>query len=542
MNAFLLPDLLRKTAADMPDRTAVVFQDRQLSYAELDTASDRVAAYLIERGVAIGDRVGLFVNKSLEALVSIFGIMKAGAAYVPIDPQVPASRARYIIETCGIRHLISSENHLHKLLSDNRENALPLESIILIGNKTGLLNEIAEHPGIIPIGTVLGRPGSPPKPVHMADVNPAYILFTSGSTGDPKGVVISHLNALSFVNMASEYFEITQEDRLGNQAPLHFDLSVFDIYVAVKRGAVIVLIPEYLSAFPVRLAEYIFDKKISIWNSAASVLVQLAIKGRLDRFRFGDIRIVHFSGDVMPVKYLKVLKMRMPKAAFYNIYGQTEANSSLCYHVEKIPDSGESAIPIGRPFPNFEVFALTEDNRMVSGPAEEGELYVKGSTVALGYWRDPGLTKEKFVPDPRNPFAQCRTYKTGDIIKIGEDGNYYFVGRKDNMVKSRGYRIELGEIEKVIINHPVVTHAAAVPIPDEKVGSRIVAYVALKEGRVMQVEEMVSYCALHLPTYMIPEFIEFRDSLPVTSSGKIDRQCLAKEARMMYARRSKLNG
>jgi amino acid adenylation domain-containing protein len=536
MNIFLLHDLLRNTADAAPNKTALVFRKREMTYSELDKASNKLARYLNQSGVRIGDRVGILLNKCPEALISVFGILKAGAAYVPIDPQIPAGRARFIIDNCEIRHLISSTGHIKRLTSDPASDPLQVDNIVVTDNAEDLPPRRIDRSEVVSLDSLISQSNGELNAAKMSDVNPAYILFTSGSTGQPKGVVISHANALTFVNMASEYFKITDRDRFASHAPLHFDLSVFDIYVAMKCGATTVLVPEPLSTFPIRLAEHIHQNEISIWNSAASVLVQLADRGKMDRFQFDALRIVHFSGDVMPLKYLRLLKKFMPKANFYNIYGQTEANSSLCYHVGDVSYADGRPIPIGKAFPNFEVFALSDDHQVISGPGQDGELYVKSSTVAMGYWRDPILSRKKFVPDPRNPYSQDRIYRTGDVVRIGEDGNYYFAGRKDHMVKSRGYRIELPEIEYVITSHPLVRHAAAIPVPDELIGNKILAYISLVEGGQLDANTLLDFCAMQLPKYMIPELFEFRDSLPMTSSGKIDRKSLAQEALSKYGR------
>ncbi len=497
---------------------------------DLDAATDRLAAFLIRSGTKIGDRVGILLNKSPESLVSLFGILKAGAAYVPIDPQIPAARARFIIENCELRALITSSALLAKLTADEGPGAVHPVSVILADQGPERTGPEATPPGAALLGDLIQDSSLVPPSVPMSDVSPAYVLYTSGSTGVPKGVVISHANALAFVDMAASYFDLSDRDRFASHAPFHFDLSVLDIYVAVSLGAAIVLVPEHLSAFPVRLVEFIRDQRISVWNSVSSVLVLLASKGQIERFVFEDMRLVHFSGDVLPLKYLGVYKRLMPNAQFFNIYGQTEANSSLGFRVTDVPASDVHQIPIGKPFPNFEVFAMTDDNEVVSRPDQVGELHVKSSTVAAGYWREPEMTAEKFVPDPRNPYSHVRVYKTGDLARTDKDGNFYFIGRKDHMVKSRGYRIELPEVEHVIAGHPLVRHAAVVAVPDEMIGHAIIAYVSLVEGAHAEAQEIAAFCQNYLPKYMVPESIEFRESLPMTSSGKIDRKALAAEA------------
>jgi amino acid adenylation domain-containing protein len=536
MEAFLLHDLLRRTAEASPQKTALVFREKELTYAELDLASDNLAFFLIQSGTKIGDRVGILLNKCPESIISIFGILKTGAAYVPIDPQIPVQRTKFIIENCEIQTLITSSAHLKRLYSENSSDAPKLAHIVLADGAPDRSVPKNVASSTISLKSLYSETPRELVPVKLSDANPAYILYTSGSTGVPKGVVLSHLNALTFVNMASTFFGLTDKDRFGSHAPLHFDLSVFDIYVAIKWGATIVLVPEFLSAFPLRLVEYIYEKKISVWNSVSSVLVLLASRGNLERFKFDFMHLVHFSGDVLPIKYLRVYKELMPEADFYNIYGQTEANSSLHYHVADIPDDHVRQIPIGKPFPNFEVFAIGDDDQVVSKPGQDGELYIKSSTLAAGYWRDAKLTMEKFVPDPRAPNSQVRVYKTGDVVKIGSDGSYYFVGRKDHMVKSRGYRIELPEVEHILASHPLVRHVAVIAVPDELIGHKIMAYVSLIEGEHCEVQEILAFCGSYLPKYMVPEIIEFRDSLPMTSSGKIDRKSLTNEALSKYGR------
>jgi amino acid adenylation domain-containing protein len=523
MRDYLLHHLLEYAAGKFPEKEAFVFKEESIVFSELENRSNKLALKLSRIGVKKGDRVGIFMGKSLETIVSLFGILKAGGVYVPIDPSAPPNRVAFILNNCGIECLIASSGNLEKLYSGFDGN-LTVRNVIIVGvtDRDAFRGRIPGERFPWDEALDIGERG--PSPSGGSDTSPAYILHTSGSTGNPKGVVISHRNALSFVNMAADFFRIVPEDRFCNHAPLHFDLSVFDIFTAAKCGATVVLLPEIYSTFPVRLAEFIDRQKISVWNSVSSVLAMMAGKGAMEKCNFDSLRIVHFSGDIMPVKVLRVLKNFMRNASFYNIYGQTEANSSMYYHVREIPESDSWRIPIGKAFPNFDVFALNDSGEIIGRTGEEGELYVDSSTVALGYWNAGEMTDEKFVTDPRCPSLRKSVYRTGDLVRIDEHGDYLFAGRKDQMVKSRGYRIELEEIETVLANHPGIRNAVVIPVPDEMIGNRIVAVVVPESGTTISREDVLLRCAGLLPKYMIPETIDFHESLPKTSTGKIDRR------------------
>jgi amino acid adenylation domain-containing protein len=525
MKKYLLHHLLEESVQRFPDRDAVVFKDRAMTYGELNHRSSQISSALEKMGVTAGDRVGIFMNKSIESLVFLFGILKAGAAYVPIDFLAPLNRVEYILKNCDIRIMFTAGEGAKKLFPFF-ETPSSLKKIIVSGMHECLPSDKHKYPEILRAEKLFDERESHHEHVDFSDTNPAYILHTSGSTGMPKGVGLSHLNSLTFVNMAAEFLQIEKEDRLACHAPLQFDLTVFDIFVAIERGATIVLVPENLSIFPMKLAQFIDEEKITVWNSVASVLSLLAEHGKMERFRFDSMRAVIFSGDILPVKYLRKLKGIMPQAQFYNVYGQTEANSSTCYQVTEIPEDEGWRIPIGKPFPNFEVFALGEENEIVVQPGQIGELYVRSSSVAVGYWNDEIRTAEAFVTDPRSGLANRKVYRTGDLVTLDENNNYLFLGRKDQQVKSRGYRIQLNEIEAIINNHPGIKEAVVVAIPDELVGNRIISHVSTINGIEVTEIEILNYCNKTLPTYMLPEKIIFHETLPKTPTGKTDRKSL----------------
>ncbi|HEU4928849.1 MAG TPA: amino acid adenylation domain-containing protein [Candidatus Krumholzibacteria bacterium] len=520
---YLLPHLLAQSASKFPDRTAVVAGAESLTYAELDRLSDRVAAMLFGMGVRRGDRVGLFLPKSIGAVVGLYGAMKAGAAYVPIDPAAPAGRAAYIIDNCGIRVLLTSGSAAVK---DLVAKATALEQLILLDSKelpsaaslpVTSWEEVQSHDGVVPS-------------LDAIETDLAYILYTSGSTGVPKGVMISHRNSLTFVDWAHQEIAVTENDRLSSHAPLHFDLSVFDLFVAAKAGAALVLVPDGLSSFPFRLAEWIDQEKISVWYSVPTILSLLVRSGNLSRFTFDALRTIIFAGEVFPVKYLRDLMALVPKAAYYNFYGPTETNVITYYRVPPIAEDRTAPIPIGRACANMEVFGLTDEGKRVERPGDVGELYARGSFVAQGYWGDEERTQRNFVPNPVHRGYKETAYRTGDLVTLDDNGDYIFLGRRDDMVKSRGYRIELGEVEMTMYRHAGVREAAVVAVPDPAIGARLVAFVVMAADAGIDVADLHAFCGEYLPRYMVPESIELRESLPKTSTGKVDKVALARHA------------
>jgi amino acid adenylation domain-containing protein len=523
--AYLLHQLLSESAKKYPERDAVIYNSEKITYAELESDTNKIASCLHNAGVTREDRVGIYLNKNIFAVKSILGILKAGAVYVPIDPLSPPERMEYIINRCGIKTLITSVNKLFGIKSAFEMNC-PLETVVLMDFNA----EIDTGSYLL---KVIDWQNEDPEAKYNCedsiDTDLAYILFTSGSTGLPKGVMLSHRNSLAFVNSAYDYFRIKREDRISNHAPLHFDLSIFDIFVALKAGASVVIVPENVSIFPAKLAQYISEKNITVWNSVPSVLSMLVNYKNVKEHDFKNLRMVLFAGEVFPIKNLRLLQELVPHASLYNMYGQTEANSSTCFHIKNIPADSEGLKMIGCSMPNYDVFALDEDGRKIMNAGETGELYVRSTAVGAGYWGDNELTDKSFVPDPLNIENSERVYKTGDLVRIDPTGNYEFLGRKDHMIKSRGYRIEIGEIENVISSHSMIKNAVVVPIPDNLIGNRIASIVVPSSGEYPTKENIIRHCLKKLPKYMLPEVIEFRKYLPETSTGKIDRKKVSAE-------------
>jgi amino acid adenylation domain-containing protein len=525
--AFLVHSLLKESADRYPKQIAVVHQGREITYEALDRLSDQLARFLSEQGVRPGDRVGLYLNKSVEAVVAIFGILKAGAAYVPIDPDSPTKRAGYIIENCQMRFVVGSKEKLPQIAEATAASRSVLGVLLVDGE--GAASSLS-----IPL---FGWERISALPAVAADVKAerieddlAYILYTSGSTGEPKGVMISHRNALTFIDWGHETFAVTCEDRLSNHAPFHFDLSVFDLFVAIKAGAAVILVPAGTNTFPGEVCRFISENRITIWYSVPSVLILILLYGNLQKYSTASLRTVLFAGEVFPVKYLRQLMKALPAAQFYNLYGPTETNVCTFYPVPPLDEERTEPISIGRACANTEVFALNESQQPISG-GETGELCARGPAVMKGYWGLPEKSGRVLKPSPLSSHFGETVYHTGDLVMKDADGNYLYVGRKDNMIKCRGYRVEPGEIEAALYSHPAVREAAVIGVQDDQVGNKIKAFISLNDGCTLTGKEVISYCTERIPRYMVPDLIVFHESLPKTSTGKIDRMRLKQSER-----------
>lgn len=517
--AYILQQLLTKSAEVYPDKAAVWARGRSITYRELEERSNQLAHLLRQRGVEKGDRVGLFFPKCVESVVSMLGILKAGGVYVPLDPLAPADRISYMIGNCGIRILITNAERRAALAP---ETAGTLQCCVLTEGQ-------GNNHDLVAWALLAEYPATHAPQVTLVETDLAYILYTSGSTGHPKGVMLTHRNALTFVEWCAEEFRVHAEDRLSNHAPLHFDLSVFDIYNTLKAGATVYLVTEDLALFPASLVEFITTQAITIWYSVPSALMLLLLHGSVTSEKLKSLRVILFAGEVFPIKYLRRLAEVAPTSDLYNLYGPTETNVCTYYKVERERLTAFNALPIGIACANTECFLRMPEGRLAR-PGEPGELYVRGPSVTNGYWADPEKTKKVLVPNYFQENFEEKVYRTGDMATVGDDGNYYFQGRHDNQIKSRGYRIELGEIESALLSHPEIREAAVLAVPDELIGNRICAAVVLHGSRSLGVLQLQQYCASRVPKYMVPEIIDFCDELPKTSTGKIDRTKLATEA------------
>jgi amino acid adenylation domain-containing protein len=516
MNGRHLSQLLDEAAARRPAHPAVEDEHgRRLSYAELLRGADRVATRLARWGAGRGDRVGLWLPKCPEAVTAIHGILRAGASYVPVDPTGPAVRAAGILATAGVKAAVVAAG----LAPDLRAawpGGGPLPRLIIVGEEPAPPAPIAA--GDAPWAEVLVDDAPSPLAPPHAEHDLAYILFTSGSTGQPKGVMLSHASALTFLDWCQQTLgPWVEDDRFTSHAPLHFDLSVFDLFASCRNASTLVLIGEGLGKDPCRLGDFLAERRISVWYSAPSVLALLVQHGGLDRPGFPTPRLVLFASEVFPIGSLRRLRCAWPQARMWNFYGPTETNVCTAHPIpETIPADRSAPYPIGRVCPPLRARVLGGDGRDAP-PGTIGELVIAGPGVMRGYFGQPELTDEAFLRDADG----TGWYRTGDLVVDDGTGCFQFHGRRDRMVKRRGYRIELGEIESALYRHEGVDRAGVVARADEA-GVSIAAFVSLKPGQKKSIIAMKRHCTLYLPHSMVPDTITFLDGLPVTSTDKVD--------------------
>jgi amino acid adenylation domain-containing protein len=519
---YLLPHLIDRSGERFPNKEAFRCDRHSLTYAQLVARTNALARTLREQGVKRGDRVGIYLNKSLESAVAIYGILKAGAAYVPLDPLAPVSRLAFVLQDCGIRHLISEDSKATKLRALVQDEVV-LDSVVGLSGQDNLpFRAIAWH-------EVEAVPDQSPPQVTMMEHDLAYIMYTSGSTGEPKGLTHTHYSGLSYAKLAAEVYDLCLEDRLSNFPPLHFDQSTFDYFSGPLAGATTVIIPEEYTRFPASLSQLMADEQLTIWYSVPFALIQLLLRGVLDQRNLESLRWVLFGGEPFPPKYLRQLMNHWPQARFSNVYGPAEVNQCTFYHVPPLAENNDEPLPIGKIWPNAEALVVEEADKPVD-PGEVGELLVRTPTLMRGYWNRPELDAKAFFYRQQPGGGQDRFYRTGDLVQLREDGDYDFLGRKDRQIKTRGNRVELDEVEAALLSYDLVEEAAVFPVADAEGSQAIHAAVVCIKGASLRKPELVKHLSEHLARYAIPTQIEVREEFPRTSSGKINRKVLQAQA------------
>lgn len=506
-------------------RIAVCMNEIQISYGEIYKCAFVLSSYLNKIiDSEHQECVGLFMPKCPMMVMAIYGVLLSGSAYVPMDVENPREKLHYIISDCAIKVIITTAEFLGRI-EELKEGLKHQLKIIVLAEDKAEDDTIDQKYGCYYI-TPLSQKVSTCEMMTNANVSPedlAAVLYTSGSSGVPKGVMISHSAISAFTKWAVAYFNLDSSDRFISHAPLHFDLSLFDLFAAHRAGGATVLIPSGFSGNPKQVTNEITKQKITIWQSVPSMLTLLVKYGCMKTKNL-NVRHMLFAGEQMPIETLKGLSKIFINSNFHNIYGATETNDTFIYSISKEINEFPNPLPIGLPLPYVDFKIVCSDKE--ENKCQQGELYVRTPTMMKGYRNHDGDSM-RLLATPKNEKKMKKYYRTRDIVKMLPDGNLLFCGRNDDIVKTNGYRINLLEIERCLQSYDQLNQSAVFALPDSELGNKIIAVVVPRLNAKVSVLALKQYCARKLPKYAIPHTFDITSfALPKTSSGKVDRKQL----------------
>ena len=491
-------EYLENSEKKYSDKIAVIDENGKYTYKELIELSKRIGT-AISKIIEPRNPVPVLMEKGKDTLATFFGAVYAGCFYVLLNPDLPKTRLEHIINVLGAKHIVTDKEHEEIAFElVDKENVFYIDNIKQAQIDQAKLDEIRKN---------------------VLDLDPLYANFTSGSTGVPKGVLVGNRSVIDFIDNFTEIFNITSNDIIGNQAPFDFDVSVKDIYSSISKGATLVIIPKRLFSLPAELLDFICDNKVTTLVWAVSALCLITTFHALDYKTPDTVNKIMFSGEVMPIKHLKQWMQHLPNAMFVNLYGPTEITCNCTYYIVDRNKEYEK-IPAGKAFPNEEVFLLDENDKKVTEPRITGEICVKGTCLALGYFNNKEQTSSRFVQNPLNDKYIDMIYRTGDLGEYNENQEICFLGRKDFQIKHMGHRIELEEIERAMEKVEGVERSCC--IFNEQKGKLYGFYV----GNIEK-DEVIKYLRENLPVFMIPNKLTQIEKFPITKNGKIDRKELA---------------
>ena len=496
-----LIELFEETVKCYPQKVAVIDKGREITFSALHQQSLRLASRLISMGIAQNKPVGVFLDKSIESVYANLGILYAGDFYMNLDIKTPAERIRNIIQLVEPAAIISTTRQIK-----------PIEGIIPSTTQVILLDEAVETADV-DATAILRRLST------IIDTDPSCIINTSGSTGTPKGVVLNHKSFFDFIEWAIDTFHFGDDLVMGSLSPIVFDIYSFELCMLMAKASTLVVLPAHLAAFPAKILEVLEQHKVNFLFWVPTIMVNIANMDLLSTFKLESLKTVWFAGEVFPTKQYNYWHHHLPQTTFANLYGPIEITLDCTYYIinKEIPD--EEPLPIGYPCRNTDILVLDDEDRLVKEANVEGELCVRGTSLAMGYYNNPEKTAAAFVQNPLNKAYPEVIYRTGDIVCYNEEGLIMFKGRKDNIVKHQGYRTDLGEIEHVIINTlKLVKNGCIVYNQAEK---QITLFYEAEEE--VPVTEFRLSIGKVLPKYMIPTAYHRLEQLQRNANGKIDR-------------------
>lgn len=511
----LIHDLLQHSAARLPNKVALVCDNQRLTYAEIDTMANRLANAMIERGVRRGDRVAIYLNNSIETVVSIFATLKAGGTFVVINHTTKRDKLIYILNNCRATALLAETRvGIQNLTDEVMAHTPSLKFIVLCGKSTAEV--VTKHQQCLHFETIQTEyPAGRPARINI-DLDLGCLIYTSGSTGDPKGVMSDHSNVDFAASSIIEYLQNVEDDIVINALPLSFDYGLYQLLMVFKFGGTLVL--ERSFAYPAAILKRMEQERVTGFPGVPTVYAIL-LQMDLTPYDLSSLRYLSNTAAALPPSHIMELRNKFSWATLYSMYGLTETKRTLYLPPDQLDQRPGS---VGLAIPGTEVWLEDEaGNRL--GPGKVGQLVVRGRHVMRGYWENPEATAERYRPGPLPGERVCYT---GDLFRMDEEGYMYFVGRKDDIIKSRGEKVAPKEVENVLYNLKGVVEAAVVGVPDPILGAAVKAFVVL-DGVKLTEAEVLAHCRANLEDYMLPKYVEFRNELPKTTSGKIKKTDLS---------------
>jgi amino acid adenylation domain-containing protein len=511
-----LHDFLIDSAERLPDKVALVCQERRVTYGELERQSNALAHALKNRGVNRSDRVVVFADNTVESVVSFFGVLKANAVVSMVNPQTKADKLAYLLNDCRARAIIS-DAHLTPTLAPAARKA----SHLVVSIVSGALDvaDLAGVPGLVSWADALqGQPTEAAPPRRNIDIDLASIIYTSGSTGDPKGVMLTHRNMLTAGTSVSTYLGMVEDDVVLGVLPLAFDYGLYQLIMSCRVGARLVL--ERSFTYPAQVLGTVVSEGVTGFPGVPTIFAILTGLRNIDQYDFSKIRYVTNTAAALSTKHIDMLQRTFPAAKVFSMYGLTE-----CKRCTYLPpaDIGKKPLSVGIAIPNTELWVVNDKDERL-GPGEVGQLVIRGATVMRGYWEKPEETAKKLKP---GPLPGEMVLYTGDYCKLDEDGYLYFVGRMDDIIKSRGEKVAPKEVENAIVNIPGVREVAVIGVPDPILGQAVKALVVLDEGATLGERDILAECQKRLENFMVPKIVEIIAELPKTTTGKIKKTGLS---------------
>jgi amino acid adenylation domain-containing protein len=514
-----LHDFLVESARRLPGKVALVARGRRTTYAELEGRSNALAHALVRRGVERGDRVVVYADGSVETVVAFWAVLKASAVVSIVNAQTKADKLAYLLNDCRAVALVA-DAHLATELRAAIPRAPALRTVLLFSPDGAVAPDLlAALPASAELASALeGERQDAPPPRRGLDIDLAALIYTSGSTGDPKGVMLTHRNMITAATSISTYLRNVEDDVILCVLPLSFDYGLYQMIMAVRMGARLVL--ERSFTFPAEVLRTVVAERVTGFPGVPTIFAIMAEMKNLADYDFSAIRYATNTAAALPVKHIRLLQRLFPAARIYSMYGLTECKRCTYLPPEDLDRKPES---VGIAIPDTELWIVDEEGRKV-GPNVVGQLVIRGATVMRGYWEKPAETARKLRP---GPLPGEQVLFTGDYGRLDDEGYLYFVGRMDDIIKSRGEKVAPKEVENALVEIPGVKECAVVGIPDAVLGQAVKAFVVLEQGAVLDERTVQRECASRLENFMVPKQVTFVPELPKTSSGKIKKTGLA---------------